>query len=287
MKFSAPVLFLFAVVYASGVASADILDLDKISDVVINARKLWRGNSVDDLMNSDRVPYYCKMAVNYGDLNNATIRTLNENLQVIIAATINHFKKKYNDSGRMEFVDYVHALKSNPFLKTEITDNIYRGEFKDFHAYDSRRQQLVTDGYELITKWIKDTLIKDDEALKDTTFNQVDFRNIVRATNAAFDHFERYEGVLVNKPYVQSSIVDISVIRYPDSKQAYFKLFRIQIFATKTSSSDPLRDDQATSGIRGSFQSIVFRPQNLVIDGLNKNVKAKALHTAQSMFNES
>ncbi|XP_029638191.1 uncharacterized protein LOC115213384 isoform X2 [Octopus sinensis] len=284
MKFSAPVLFLFAVVYASG---ADILDLDKISDVVINARKLWRGNSVDDLMNSDRVPYYCKMAVNYGDLNNATIRTLNENLQVIIAATINHFKKKYNDSGRMEFVDYVHALKSNPFLKTEITDNIYRGEFKDFHAYDSRRQQLVTDGYELITKWIKDTLIKDDEALKDTTFNQVDFRNIVRATNAAFDHFERYEGVLVNKPYVQSSIVDISVIRYPDSKQAYFKLFRIQIFATKTSSSDPLRDDQATSGIRGSFQSIVFRPQNLVIDGLNKNVKAKALHTAQSMFNES
>ncbi|XP_014778868.1 uncharacterized protein LOC106875292 [Octopus bimaculoides] len=287
MKFSAPVLFLFAVVYASGVANAGILELDKISDVIINARKVWNGNSVDDLMNSDRIPYFCKMAVNYGDLNNATIKTLDEDLQVIIAATINLFKKKYGNSGRMEFVDYVHALKSNPFLKTEITDNIYRGEYEDFHEYDSQRQQLAKNEYDLITTWIKDTLIKDDEALKDTTFNKIDFKNIVAATNAAFDHFQRFEGMLVNKPYVQSAIVDLSVIRYPDSKQSYFKLFRIQIFATKTSSSDPVRDVQSTSGVRGSFESIVFRPQNLVIDGLNAVVREKALKTAQSMFSDS
>lgn len=63
-------------------ANAGILELDKISDVIANARKVWNRNSVDDLMNSDRIPYFCKMAVNYGDLNKTTVATLNDDIQV-------------------------------------------------------------------------------------------------------------------------------------------------------------------------------------------------------------
>ena len=69
-------------------------------------------------------------------------------------------------------------------------------------------------------------LINDTDVLKDTKIDIEDLANIVAASGAAVTDFKT---LFYAKEYIERSIVDVGILRYPDPVNPFFKV-RISIF---------------------------------------------------------
>ncbi|GAB1602307.1 uncharacterized protein LOC115232471, partial [Argonauta hians] len=298
MKLQAIILFVVAVAY-SNASISDIANLvpdgppgsrlaqaknglQTVGMIVGEARAMWERNTVKDIVKTKQLPYHTGLAASYGNLTTADIKAMDKELQIMIAGTNEKMRqlREKNGDRNITFDEYVNVMRKNVLLVTDDTEDVVRGSFKGFGKVRIMQNSINADIVNAVIDWFVNKLVIDKDVLAATKIDIVDFANIVGLTGAAIDSLE---SILMKNVYVERSVVDVGVLRYPDLKHPFFKLFRIQLFAYKKSSRI-LFVQKDESGIRGQYESKVFRPNDTVMKRLSKAVEERAMKMAQDMF---
>ncbi|GAB1602306.1 uncharacterized protein LOC115232471 [Argonauta hians] len=298
MKVQAILVFLFVVAYTNAKVSEIVsmipdgppgsrlakakTGLETAGMVIGEAREMWARSSTEDIVKTKQIPYHCTLAASYGNLTTAEIKAMDEELQIMIAGT-NKLMGKLRDENKdanISFVEYVNIMKKNVFLVSDDTEDVVRSSYKGFGKIRLAQNSINAEIVKEVAKWFANELIQDEDILAATRIDIVDMGNIVGLTGATVDSLE---SLLVKRDYAERSVVDVGILRYPDTKHPYFKLFRIQLFAYRKSARI-LFVQKDESGIRGQYESKIFRPNETVMEKLRTEVKEKAMRMAQGMF---
>ncbi|XP_014778870.1 uncharacterized protein LOC106875294 [Octopus bimaculoides] len=282
-----PLLFILSTVaispVAGGISAAAVEAGIETADMVVKqAREMWVHSRTSEIMKTDHIPYHCSLAASFSNLTSETVKAMDEELQIIIAATNRVLAKARKDNrGRnMTFDDYVYLMKQNVALRSDNGEDVIRSRYKGYNqirfAQNSVDEEIVNE----IIEWFKNEVVVDPDVLAATKIDIVDFGNFVAATGAALDSLA---ALFVKRDYAERSVVDLGIIRYPDLDHPYFKLFRIQLFAYRKNARILVvqRDE---SGIKGQFESKIFRPNKTVLNRMQDSVRQKAMKEAQEAF---
>ncbi|KAJ7827805.1 hypothetical protein B0H13DRAFT_307271 [Mycena leptocephala] len=116
------------------------------------------------------------------------------------------------------------------------------------------------------------TLIGDEDVLNST---KIDIKVIANIVGAAIDSFEA--SFPKNEQHREKTVVDITVLRYPDIDHPYFKVYRVQLTAWRVLGKE-------AHGITGQYNMRLFAPRDSVIVGMRAESKKKAMKEADDMF---
>ncbi|XP_029658213.1 uncharacterized protein LOC115232471 [Octopus sinensis] len=298
MKVQAIILFFFAIAYCyasvsdmvsmipDGPAGSRLAKaktgLQTAGMIIGEARAMWSRNTAEDIVKTKQIPYHCTLAASYSNLTSEVIRAMDQELQIMIAGT-NKLMKKMRDNnkdGNITFNEYVATMTQNQFVTSDDTEDVVRSSSKSFGQFRLATNSIDQEIVDAVALWFANDLIKDADILAATRIDIVDFANIVGLTGATVDSLE---SLIVKNDYAERSVVDVGVIRYPDADHPYFKLFRIQLFAYRKSNR-VLFVQKDASGIRGLYQSKVFRPNPTILGKLRADVRERAMKAAQDMF---
>ncbi|XP_014778869.1 uncharacterized protein LOC106875293 [Octopus bimaculoides] len=280
MKFIVALLLLSSFAYSN----ASSAGLSTTGAVVALARKMIELSKTEDVEDMEMVPYHCSLAASYGQLNNETIKNMDRNLLIAIAGINKRIQTVRENMGNriITFKDYVSLMNQNVLLIPDNSTEIFREKYlgySDYRLATSDKQEGIV---EEVSDWFANELIDDPDVLADTKIEILDYANIVASTGAKIKGFR---SVLLRNHYVERSVVDMGVLRYPDLNKPYFKLFRIQLFAYRKSKA-VLFMQKDESGIRGQYQSMIFVPNESIIAKLQQSTKTRATNEALKMFNE-
>ncbi|XP_029638275.1 uncharacterized protein LOC115213439 [Octopus sinensis] len=280
MKLIVALLLLWSFAYSN----ASSAGLSTTGAVVALARRMIQSSKTEDVEDMAILPYHCDLAASYGQLNNETIKNMDRNLLIAIAGLNKRIVAVRRNLGNtiITFRDYVSLLNQNVLLVPDNSTEIFREKFLGYEDYRLATTDKQEEVVEEVTNWFTNELINDPDVLADTKIEIVDYANIVAATGAKIKGFRT---LILRNHYVERSVVDMGVLRYPDLNKPYFKLFRIQLFAYRQSKA-VLFMQKDTSGIRGQYQSMVFVPNEAVIAKLKQATKIRAANEALEMFNE-
>ncbi|CAI9724080.1 Hypothetical predicted protein [Octopus vulgaris] len=275
-------LFILSTVAIAPGAAAIEVGLETADMVVKEARSMWLHSQSTDIMKTEHIPYHCSLAASFSNLTSAKVKAMDEELQIAIAATNRVLAKARQDNRNqtMTFDDYIYLMKQNVLLKSDDGDDIIRSRFKSYSqtrfAQNSVDEEIVNE----VIDWFKNEVVVDPDVLAATKIDIVDFANFVAATGAALDSLA---ALFVKRDYAERSVVDLGIIRYPDLDHPFFKLFRIQLFAYRKNTRIAFVQNDK-SGIKGQFESKIFRPQTTVLKQMAESVRRKAMQEAQETF---
>ncbi|KAJ6457703.1 hypothetical protein C8R45DRAFT_1110451 [Mycena sanguinolenta] len=233
----------------------------------------WSKIDVKDASRDDYL--HLGLAPSFGELNSFSIKEMDENLKIMIAATMRALAKVPPQQRSWEKV--LEVMMQNPLLVAE-TSGVSRAE----KLVKEETNVFLIDGSpdpNVVETWFIN-LIQDDDVLKSTQIDIKVMASIVAQTGATIDSFP---AVFYKNEYHEKTMVDIGVLRFPDIEHPYFKLYRIQLIAW-SDSRRILFVQKDANGITGEFNSRIFRPRDSIIKELSESVKKQAVKEAEDLF---
>ncbi|KAF7373053.1 hypothetical protein MSAN_00512800 [Mycena sanguinolenta] len=236
----------------------------------------WSKMEVKDATRDDYL--HLNLAPSFGELTPTSVKDLDDNLKVIIAATMRALAKVPAQQRSWEKV--LEVMMQNPLLEPDAVgisraDKLIKEEVNYFHTDGSPDPKVVKE----VENWFIN-LIEDDDVLKSTQIDIKVMANIVAQTGATIDSFP---ALIYKEEYHEKTMVDVGVLRFPDTNHPHFKLYRIQLIAW----SDSRRivfGQKDENGITGEFNSRIFNPRVFTIQELSPTVKKQAITEADDLF---
>lgn len=256
------------------------IDISGIESVLKEGRV-----NFDNFGSSDTItkilPIESKLAVSYGKLNSESIKMMDEKLKVLISGTVRALKAIPKDQLSWEKVQSVFS--QNPLMErvgnSEIrrSDKIIKNRGVSAFKFDGSPDAAIV---REIKSWFIKLVDNDQDILSDTDINIVELAELVAESGALVDSFE---AVFYKKEYLEKTVIDVGVIRFPDIDNPFVKVYRIKLTAW-SDCQRVLFVQEDKSGITGEFNSVNFRPRASVIDGLKEETKKKATEEAEALF---
>ncbi|KAJ7476511.1 hypothetical protein FB451DRAFT_1460612 [Mycena latifolia] len=248
--------------------------LEQTADFVKNFD--WSKIDVKDATRDDYL--HLKLAPSFGELTSASVKDLDDQLKIMIAATMRALAKVPVQQRSWETI--LGVMMQNPLLEPEMSgisraDRLVKEETNVFKVDGSPDANIVRE----VETWFIN-LIQDDDVLKSTAIDTQVMANIVAITGDTIDSFP---SAIYKNEYHEKTMVDICVLRFPNIDYPHFKLYRIQLTAW-TDSRRVLFVEKDTNGINGEFNSRVFKPRAFVIQALSETVKKQAIKEAEDLF---
>jgi len=219
------------------------------------------------------------IAPSFGTLTSETIKTMDEELKIMIAGTTRQIAKI--PVADRNFEKLVSVMMQNPLLEpTDLaavhhSDTFQKNGTNAFKFDGSPDSSIVRE----VAQWF-DNLIQDTDVLQSTQIDINVLGKIVAQSGATIDSFET---LFVKDESHEWEVLDIGVLRYPDLDHPYFKLFRIYLRAWSRSQRI-LFVQEDNNGITGDFQSRNFKPRQSTMDGISAEVRKKAVAEAEALF---
>ncbi|KAK0751426.1 hypothetical protein B0T18DRAFT_68282 [Schizothecium vesticola] len=218
----------------------------------------------------------CDLAPSFGSLNKTTIKELDDELKVMIAATLKQLAKVQERSWQ----DVLATMSQNALMEPEgaqvaRADKLVKEGTNEFKSDGTSQAGIVREVHTWFTN-----LIKDEDVMMSTKFDIEVLGKIVALTGATIDNLR---SLFARDDYYERAVVDIAVLRFPDVEQPYFKLYRIKLTAW-LDSTRILFHQVDKSGINGEYHCRKFKPRESVIKALSGENFRKAVATAEDMF---
>ncbi|KAJ7200675.1 hypothetical protein B0H12DRAFT_1036650 [Mycena haematopus] len=232
-----------------------------------------------DVKDASRDDYlHLNLAPSFGNLNSNSIKQMDNNLKIMIAATMRALAKVPPQQRSWEKV--LEVMMQNPLLVTDETgtsraEKLVKDETNFFRVDGSPDPNVVRE----VETWFIN-LINDDDVLKSTAIDIKVMAHIVAQTGATIDSFP---ALIYKNEYHEKTMVDVGVLRFPDIEHPYFKLYRIQLIAW-SDSRRILFVQKDENGITGEFNSRIFRPRVSIIQELSASVKEQAIKEGEDLF---
>lgn len=258
--------------------------IKSVSQVIEEGRNFFKHHERYDIT-SDRIPYHSGLAAQYGILTSETIKAMDNKLKVVIAST-NRVMKKLQENpdyigAEIPYKAYLGVMHQNVMLRQKADTEITKSDMLAFEDMNWFKFDGSPDKKKVlqVMTWFSN-LLNDTDVLKDTRIDIEDLANIVAASGAAVTDFQT---LFYAKEYIERSIVDVGILRYPDPIKPFFKLFRIKIFAYRKAFRI-LVGQKDESGIKGDYDSVQFVPRSKIVRQMRKDIIKKAVSEAESMF---
>ncbi|KAJ7915181.1 hypothetical protein B0H13DRAFT_1872275 [Mycena leptocephala] len=236
----------------------------------------WSKMNVHDATRDDYL--HLGLAPSFGELTSSSIKDLDDELKIMIAVTMRLLATV--PVQQRSFEKMLQLMIQNPLLEPEASgvsraEQLVKEETNVFKVDGSPDPDVVRE----VENWfIK--LINDDDVLKSTAIDVKVMAHIVAQTGATIDSFP---ALIYKNEYHEKFMVDIGVIRFPDTDHPHFKLYRIRMVAW-SDSRRILFVQKDVNGITGEFNSRIFRPRTSVIHGLTEPIKTEAIKEAENLF---
>lgn len=282
----------FAAVNSPEISSADakpqlstatvIAGLQTVGAIMQVARELVNKTTFKDISKLHVVPYHTELAASYGKLNADSVKEMDNELKVMIAAVDRKLTKLHEenkDGSEILFDDYVSTMMQNPLIEKDFDGEIFRDEYKEFSRFGFAKNGIDQQVVNEVETWFLN-LIDDSDVLASTKINILDFANIVGCTDA---FVEDLQTLFLRNEQVERSILEVGVLRYPDLDNPFFKMFRIKLKAYRKSLRVAMIQKDE-SGIKGEYNMHKFRPRNDIIKKLRQEVVNKAIAEVESLF---
>ena len=250
-----------------------------------------------------------RLAPCFGTLTSESMKIMDDQLKVMIAVTTKLLqknteekmkladdnKKSADDPSRfLSWDEIVHIMSQNTMIEPqpspttdkipEQVDEILRSQHYDYNGTGyfkvdgSPSQQIVN---EILTWW--NNLIADTDILQSTKIDIVPLARIVAETGA---HVSDPVTLIAGKEYLEKTLLDVGVLRYPDIDNPYFKMYRLKVTAFRNCHRI-LFAEQNKNGILGEINVRKYRPRPSTMEGLHKNhpeIWSKAIDEAVALF---
>lgn len=259
-----------------------IAGIQTVAAVIAMARQLMEETTFKDVMATEIIPYHTELAASYGNLNSESIKLIDDELKVMMAAVnrqLTTLHEKNKEGTEILFDEYVNAMLQNPVLEKDYDAEIFRNEYKQFSNFGFARGDIDQQVVQQVITWFEN-LIGDPDVLNSTRINIKDYANIVGATDAAVENLQT---LIMRTEEVERSVMEVGVLRYPDLDNPYFKMYRIKLKAYRKSFRVTfVQKDE--SGIKGQYAMQVFRPRSSVISSLKEKTRKMAVAEVESLF---
>ncbi|KAB8215152.1 Six-hairpin glycosidase-like protein [Aspergillus novoparasiticus] len=164
-----------------------------------------------------------ELAPSYGTLNSESIGDLDEASKVAIAGVMRSLAKLSSSQRTAQNIESV--MMNNTYLEPagdsiDRTQNILKDNLGYFKISANPDNAVVK---EVLTWWTK--LIADKDVLN-STINKQQMANIVAQSGDIIDMSEQFWS---KSGAHEQKMLDIGVLRFPDSSHPYFKLYRIKL----------------------------------------------------------
>ncbi|KKF93481.1 hypothetical protein CFO_g4167 [Ceratocystis platani] len=226
-----------------------------------------RDVSSDDYLHVDLAP-------SYGGLSKESIKLLDSNLKVMIAGTVRMIKKIPPSQRKWKTIE--QAFTENNLVESS-GEPVHRKNMllkKEVHAFKMS-------GAADVKLWFHN-LVNDSDVLAATPISIEELAEIVAWSGATFTDI----GTAIYKAEKhEKKIMDIGILRFPDSIHPYFKVYHISLKAWSYSSR-VVAVQSDNNGIEGEFYSRIFKPRKEILAKMNPEVIQKAVSEAESMFDD-
>ncbi|KAI0041693.1 hypothetical protein FA95DRAFT_1683038 [Auriscalpium vulgare] len=221
---------------------------------------------------------HINLAPSFGALNKESIGKIDDDVKIMIAATLRVLRKI--PAAERTWEKAVSALLQNPLIE-QFDQPIDRTEYLSkegthwFKFSGSPDLAIVDEA----VAWF-DNLISDPEVLKSTTIDVKVTARIVAQTGATIVSLP---DLLHKNERHEKTVVDLGVLEFPSTERPYLQVYRIQLDAF--SSSERILGWQTDrNGITGRYSSRKFKPRPEFIHTLTPEVRVKALKEANDLF---
>jgi len=259
-----------------------IAGIQTVMAVIAMARQLVKDTTFKDIMATEIIPYHSELAASYGNLNADSVKMMDEELKVMMAAVNRQLTDLHNqnkEGKEIPFEEYVATMLQNPVMEKDYDGEIFRNEYKAFSHFGIARGSVDKQVVNQVVTWFQN-LIGDPDVLNSTRINIMDYANIVGATETAVVNLQT---VIMKTQEVERSVLEIGVLRYPDLDNPFFKMFRIKLKAYRKSVRIAfVQKDE--SGIKGEYNMQKFVPRKSVIAELQDATRKKAVAEVEALF---
>ncbi|KAI0041701.1 hypothetical protein FA95DRAFT_1565114 [Auriscalpium vulgare] len=221
---------------------------------------------------------HVNLAPSFGALNRETVQKIDDDLKIMIAATLRELLKISPEQRTWEKV--VSVLMQDNLIEQfdkpiDRTEHLSK-EGTHWFKIDGSPDPAIVDE---VVAWF-DKLISDPEVLKSTTIDIKVMARIVAQTGATIRSLP--DLVHENERH-EKTMVDIGVLEFPSTERPYLQVYRIQLDAF-SSSDRTLGRQHDHNGITGRYNSRKFKPRPVFIHSLAPDVKVKAIKEANELF---
>ena len=258
---------------------ANVLQGVETVDVVIE-----RGRSTLqklDMRDNQTVPIHFSLAVSYGKLNSSTVHDLDDNTKIMIAGAV----RKLNKMSEKSWDNAVSNMMQNPVIEVvpdgfvNRSDKVIKRGSNDF-MMPGGSPNPATVGE--VQTWFKE-LVNDQDVLDTCKIDTALVTNIVAKSGGTITTFEALFGK--RHEYHEHVLVDIGVLRFPDSDDKCFKLYHLKLTAWLNTKRDRTRlTEHRECGITGEYSARKFQPRDSVIGGLNETKRSEVISEAEALF---
>ncbi|KLO07187.1 hypothetical protein SCHPADRAFT_932620 [Schizopora paradoxa] len=233
-----------------------------------------KGISSNNILHADLAP-------TFGQLDRDSMKSLDDELKITIAVVNRCLERMTAEEFTWEriisgFMQIPFVEPAEPFLPNiKSGEKLIRQEDSHFRFKKERRDKVAED----VSNWFA-SLIGDDDVVESTKLDIHVLADIIAANFTSNDGSSTFSA---ENDQNEKTVLDINVLRYPDSRTRYFKVYRIQLTAWGDSRRGFLRS-KADVGISAVYNVRQFKPRSSYIAGLDDEVKAKAIAHAEALF---
>lgn len=213
-----------------------------------------------------------------GPLEKELLKDLDDKLKVMIAGTLMGLGKlpKKNWTEIMSHMMQTSFLNAEPSVVHQ-ANKLVKSSATDFKLDGNGSEHDIATVKE-VQMWFE-KLVNDEDVVANT---RIDFDVLAAVVAQAASAIESFFA-LHEKKEIEQPLIDISVLRFPDAKRPYFKLYNLKITAW-VDSSRTLWVGEDKNGLTGKFTSRIFRPRDTVIDSMNETARANAVAKTDEMI---
>lgn len=218
-----------------------------------------------------------------GGVKKEDVASMEPELKIAIAGATRVIRNLSGDSRDWDHV--ISALQQCPVLESRDTGHITRADrlvkdgFTWFRLTGNQDDHIVKE----VRRWFV-SLVQDDDILNETPIHIEDLANAVAATGSAASNVG---GGLFswNTPDTsyEKTVLDISVLRYPDSQRSFFKAYRIRLNAWSYS-THMLGMASNKNGLTGQFNCHIYHPRSEIIERLAQDTITRLSQEAEDLF---
>ncbi|EJD46536.1 hypothetical protein AURDEDRAFT_151552 [Auricularia subglabra TFB-10046 SS5] len=220
-----------------------------------------------------------QLAPTYGVLQSDAVIAMDDELKVAVAGSARAISRI--PPAHRTWTAVMGALSQSPVLAPMPDSDVNRTDelikermnwFKGSSQYDA----VVKEVQAWFTK-----LVVDPDVLKARTAVDIGaVTKIVAHAGNTIDGLVPYK-----KERRQTTLLDIGILRYPDTEHPFIKVYRIELFAWYESKM-VLGRAHDRNGITGllEFNARSFKPRESVIAGMRASAKEKAIAEADELF---
>ncbi|AGE56576.1 hypothetical protein ATCVNEJV2_275R [Acanthocystis turfacea Chlorella virus NE-JV-2] len=256
------------------------------NDLAATFSNIIKNNVINDVQTKNYITF-C-LAPSYGKLNKESIKSLDDNLKIMLIGTIKELQTKtdYLPAGQtLSWDDVLSVMCNNNFIQPDedsvpiFVDQTYERESTDDFNFDGGADSSVV---QEIKSWVY-SVINDDDIINSTSINEDTVVDLCRIVSEKGAHVDSVDDIFAKTQYTERTLVDIGVIRFPDVDHPFLKVYRLCINC-HNKCKRILFHEENSSGIRVMLNSRKFIPRKSVIGGMMESIKQKAVQECENMF---